>query len=175
MYTIPIGNSSPNARIYRPFFQAQIDGTNNAACFSANGLQIDYTSASKFPAGTFSNTYSFTEVFTFNATTDGTGGIDVADIQIVQAGVHITTVDSNGNIITYKDSSGYSYEATYDSNGKELTYKNSNGVSRGFDKTYTPEEVEFIKRAVEYYWLVWYKTHPDNQNDLKLTEQILNK
>jgi YD repeat-containing protein len=85
------------------------------------------------------------------------------------------TYDSNGNIITYKDSSGYSYEATYDSNGKELTYKNSNGVSRGFDKTYTPEEVEFIKRAVNEYWEHCFAEHPENQNDLKLTQQILNK
>jgi hypothetical protein len=85
------------------------------------------------------------------------------------------TRDSNGKVLTYKDSDGFSYECTRDSDGNELTYKDSDGTSRGFDKTYTPEEVEFIKRAVEYYWLVWYKTHPDNQNDLKLTEQILNK
>ena len=41
--------------------------------------------------------------------------------------------------------------------------------------SYTPEESEFIKRAVEHYWLDWNKTHPDNQNDLKLTQQILSK
>ena len=75
----------------------------------------------------------------------------------------------------FKDSNGYWYECTYDSNGNELTYKNSNGETRGFDKTYTPKEVEFIKRAVEYYWLDWDKIHPDNQKDLKLTQQILNK
>jgi len=85
------------------------------------------------------------------------------------------TYDSKGNESTYKDSNGYWYECTYDSNGNELTYKNSNGETRGFDKTYTPKEVEFIKRAVEYYWLDWDKIHPDNQKDLKLTQQILNK
>ena len=85
------------------------------------------------------------------------------------------TYDSNGNKLTYKNSDGYSYECTYDSNGNKLTYKNSNGGSRGFDKTYTPEEVEFIKRAVEKYWDVWNAEHPDNQNDLKLTQQILKK
>ena len=85
------------------------------------------------------------------------------------------TFDSNQNITTFKNSDGFSYEATYDSEDKELTYKNSDGMTRGFDKTYTPEEVEFIKRAVEYYWLDWNKTHPDNQKDLKLTQQILSK
>jgi len=85
------------------------------------------------------------------------------------------TYDSNGKVLTYKDSNGFSCEYTYDSNGKELTYKDSNGVSRGFDKTYTLEEVEFIKRAVNEYWEHCFAEHPENQNDLKLTQQILNK
>ena len=74
-----------------------------------------------------------------------------------------------------KDSNGSWYECTYDSKGNESTYKNSNGETRGFDKTYTPEEVGYIKRAVHEYWEHWYAEHPDNQNDLKLTQQILNK
>jgi YD repeat-containing protein len=69
------------------------------------------------------------------------------------------TYDSNGNILTYKNSIGFSYERTYDSNGNVLTY--------------TPEEVEFIKRAVQQYWEHCFAEHPDNQNDLKLTQQIL--
>jgi len=85
------------------------------------------------------------------------------------------TYHSNGNVLTYKNSSGYSYEYTRDSNGNIITYKDSDGLTRGFDKTYTPKEVEFIKRAVEYYWQDWNQEHPDNQNDLKLTQQILNK
>ena len=40
---------------------------------------------------------------------------------------------------------------------------------------YTMEEIEFIKRAVEYYWQDWNQEHPDNENDFKLTQQILNK
>ncbi len=85
------------------------------------------------------------------------------------------TYDSNGNELTFKDSNGYSYECTYDSNGNVLTYKDSDGETRGFDKTYTPEEVGYIKRAVHEYWEHWYAEHPDNQNDFKLTQQILNK
>ena len=85
------------------------------------------------------------------------------------------TYHSNGNVLTYKDSSGYSYEYTRDSNGNIITYKDSDGFTRGFDKTYTPEEVEFIKRAVEYYWQDWNKEHPDNEKDWNLTQQILSK
>jgi YD repeat-containing protein len=85
------------------------------------------------------------------------------------------TCDSNGNVLTYKNSSGYSYEYTRGSNGNIITYKDSDGFTRGFDKTYTPEEIEFIKRAVQKYWDDWNAEHPDNQNDLKLTQQILNK
>ncbi len=85
------------------------------------------------------------------------------------------TYDSNGNVLTYKDSDGFSWEYTYDSNGNVLTYKDSDGETRGFDKTYTPEEVGYIKRAVHEYWEHWYAEHPDNQNDFKLTQQILNK
>ena len=75
----------------------------------------------------------------------------------------------------FKCLDGFSCEYTRDSNGNVLTYKDSTGVSRGFDKTYTLEEAEFIKRAVQQYWDDWNAEHPDNQNDLKLTQQILNK
>jgi len=89
--------------------------------------------------------------------------------------IYECTYDSNCKVLTYKDSYANWYEYTRDSQGNELTYKNSDGVSRGFDKTYTPEEVGYIKRAVHEYWEHWYAEHPDNQNDLKLTQQILNK
>jgi len=52
------------------------------------------------------------------------------------------TYDSNGNVLTYKDSDGHSEECTYDSQDNELTYKDSNGESRGFDiPEYTMEEL----------------------------------
>jgi YD repeat-containing protein len=75
----------------------------------------------------------------------------------------------------YKDSDKFSAEYTYDSNGKVLTHKDSMGLRRGFDKIYTEEEIEFIKRAVQQYWDDWNEEDPDNQNDLKLTKQILEK
>jgi len=89
--------------------------------------------------------------------------------------IYECTYDLKGNELTYKNSNGTCYEYTRDSNGNELTYKNSKGVRRGFDKTYTIEEVEFIKRAVQEYWEHCFAEHPENQNDLKLTQQILSK
>ena len=35
----------------------------------------------------------------------------------------IITRDANGNILTYKNSNGYSYEFTRDVNGNELTFR----------------------------------------------------
>ena len=55
---------------------------------------------------------------------------------------HECTYHSNGNVLTYKDSSGYSYEYTRDSNGNIITYKDSDGFTRGFDiPEYTMEEL----------------------------------
>ena len=52
------------------------------------------------------------------------------------------TYDSNGKILTLKNSDGYSCEYTRDSKGKELTYKNSDGERRGFDiPEYTMKEL----------------------------------
>ena len=53
-----------------------------------------------------------------------------------------STYDSNGNLLTFKDSTDYWSELTYDSNGNLLTFKDSNGVMRGFDiPEYTMEEL----------------------------------
>ena len=45
-----------------------------------------------------------------------------------------STYNENGNVLTYKDSNSHSYEKTYDENGNELNYKDSNGYS--YEKTY---------------------------------------
>ena len=90
--------TNPGQRAYVPFFAVKVGTHVNVICQSSSGLIINYPSASKFPPNSFSSTYTFTEVFTFNATTDGSGGIDYADIQIVQAGVDIKSVNANGTI-----------------------------------------------------------------------------
>ena len=136
---------------------------------NSNGYSYECTYDSNGNELTFKNSNGFSYEYTY----DSNG--KVLTYKNSNGYSYECTYDSNGNELTYKNSNGYSYEYTYDSNGKVLTYKNSNGVSRGFDKTYTPEEVEFIKRAVEKYWDDWNAEHPDNKNDLKLTQQILKK
>jgi hypothetical protein len=184
LYTIPIGNNSPNARIYRPFFQAQIDGTNNAACFSANGLQIDYTSASKFLAGTFSNTYSFTEVFTFNATTDGSGGIDYNDVQIVMGGVGIIELQANGTFSTIATNTYWAYgsdipapnapDIILDITSIDLTIRPSDNIPLNSGITtmnsFIPEKIkqsDFIKSIFMMYNL-YATSDPQSETNLIL-------
>jgi len=55
--------------------------------------------------------------------------------------------DDNGNIISYANSYGFSWEATYDKEGRELTKKMSDGVSWG--KTY--DDKGNMVRYIEYY------------------------
>jgi hypothetical protein len=90
--------TTPSNRAYVPFFAVKVGTHVNTKCYSSSGLIVNYPSGSPFPANSLSSTYTFTEVFTFNATTDGIVGIDVADIQIVQAGVDIKTLNANGTI-----------------------------------------------------------------------------
>jgi hypothetical protein len=52
--------------------------------------------------------------------------------------------DKDGRIVYHfhKDSDGYTSESTYDSNGNVLTFKDSTGFTRGFDiPEYTMEEL----------------------------------
>ena len=138
-----------------------IQGTQeNLELFNENGIKVyEY----------FKNSFGYSEECTY----DSNG--NVLTFKNSNRYSYEYTRDSNGNVLTFKNSDGFSCEATYDSNNNELTYKDSDGVRRGFDKTCTLEEVEFIKRAVEYYWQDWNQEHPDNENDFKQTQQILNK
>jgi hypothetical protein len=92
---IKMSSNNPT-KAYVPFFAVKVGTQINAKCQSSSGLIVTYSQASPFPANSLSSTYTFTEVFTFNATTDGSGGIDYADIQIVQAGVDFLGVSAQG-------------------------------------------------------------------------------
>jgi len=101
IYTTPFATVA-----YVPFFAVEVDGVLNTVCHSSSGLIPGYSSVNLFPANSFSSTYTFTEVFTFNATGDTitsvtnflTGGIDIGAIQIVQAGVLVRPI-FNGEIL----------------------------------------------------------------------------
>jgi hypothetical protein len=89
--------NTPNdpTRAYVPYFGVKVSGALNAKCYSSSGLIVTASPASPFLANSFSSTYTFNEVFTFNATTDGNqGGIGYGDIQIVNAGVDVLLVSA---------------------------------------------------------------------------------
>ena len=72
----------PHSNSFRLALNVSIDGHNNVSCIGRNFYADYYTTA--LPAGTTS-LGSFTEVFTFSGTSDGTGYIDYNDMQIAQA------------------------------------------------------------------------------------------
>jgi hypothetical protein len=87
--------------VYVPFLCVNVGGADNTRAYSSQSLEVNYTDASPFPANTFSSTYTFNEIFTFNATSDSVNqnGIDVNDIQIVRAGVALGYINNQGQRI----------------------------------------------------------------------------
>jgi len=164
---------NPGLYTYFPFFRVKVGTQSNTICYSANGLQVNFTSGSPLAANSFSSTYSFTEVFTFNGTTDGTGGIDVGDIQIMMAGVHI--VPSNNNI-TWTDGTfnlaNVAPSIILDLTSIDLTIRPSDNIplNSGITtiNTFVPEKIkqsDFIKSVFMMYNL--YAT-PDIENENNL-------
>jgi len=72
------------------------------------------------------------------------------------------TYDSQGKVLTFKNSNGFSYECTYDSNGKELTFKDSNGFS--YEYTYDLKGNELIYKNSKGTWYEY--TRDSNGNEL---------
>ena len=60
------------------------------------------------------------------------------------------TRDTEGRVLTYKDSKGYWCEYTYDSKGRELTYKNSYGY--WYEYTYDSEGRVLTHKDSTGYW-----------------------
>jgi hypothetical protein len=100
-----------NSLVYVPFLVVKVGFTQNTKVYSSQSLEINYTSASPFPDNSFSSTYSFTEVFTLNATTNtlGVGGIDIGDIQIVRAGVALGYINNVGQRVILGESNGITW------------------------------------------------------------------
>jgi len=53
------------------------------------------------------------------------------------------THDAQGNVLTYKDSTGYWYEYTRDASGNELTYKNSIGYWHEYTRDASGNELTY--------------------------------
>lgn len=175
--------------VYVPFLVVKVGFTQNTKVYSSQSLEINYTQASPFPNNSFSSTYSFTEVFTFNATTNtlGVGGIDYGDIQIVRAGVALGYLNSAGqrvilgenNSITwlntsFNDPADNSPSIILDITSIDLTIRPSDNIPLNSGVTtmnnFIPEKIkqsDFIKSIFMMYNL-YATANPNNQNNLIL-------
>ena len=175
--------------VYVPFLVVKVGFTQNTKVYSSQSLEINYTQASPFPNNSFSSTYSFTEVFTFNATTNtlGVGGIDYGDIQIVRAGVALGYLNSAGqrvilgenNSITWLNTSfnepaDNSPSIILDITSIDLTIRPSDNIPLNSGVTtmnnFIPEKIkqsDFIKSIFMMYNL-YATANPNNQNNLIL-------
>jgi len=179
--------TNPGQRAYVPFFAVKVGTHVNTICQSSSGLIVNYPSGSPFHSNSFSSTYTFTEVFTFNATTDGIVGIDISEIQIVQAGVDIKTLNANGTINFASGNPGLAYwqnsagnfsgsapSIILDLTSIDLTIRPSDNIplNSGITtmNTFIPEKIkqsDFIKSIFMMY-NIYATADTDNQNNLIL-------
>jgi len=175
-----VNSNFNNSFVYRynPFLRVKVDGNYNVKCYSSS---IDITSAT-YNAGV-TQIGTINAVFTFNATTDGTGGIDIPDIQIVNAGVDLQKIlVANGSLASSQDliwGNVNTAAATFtppeiilDLTSIDLTIRPSDNIplNSGITtmNTFVPEKIkqsDFIKSVFMMYNL--YAT-PDIENENNL-------
>ena len=78
---------------YKPYLRVMVGTAVNIKCY---GQSIDLPVLGVYDVGLLP-ILSFNQVFTFNATTDGSGGINYNEVQIVQAGVDVFRVLNDGS------------------------------------------------------------------------------
>ena len=167
-----------------PYFGVRVSSALNAKCYSSSGLIVTASPASPFLANSFSSTYTFNEVFTFNATTDGIqGGIGYGDIQIVNAGVDVLLVSAgqinfNDPQVVYWYSTAVTEEQAPDIilniTSIDLTIQPSDNIplDSGITtmNTFIPQKIkqsDFIKSIFLMYNL-YVTEDPDSQTNLIL-------
>ena len=74
---------------YRVYMRADINNTGNVKSYAPALTYSD--DINFFSTPTVTSLGTFNHVFTFNATTDGSGGIDVNDIQVMEIGIDLST------------------------------------------------------------------------------------
>ncbi len=177
-----VNSNFNNSYIYRynPFLRVKVDGNYNVKCYSN---PIDITSAT-YNAGV-TQIGTINAVFTFNATTNGTGGIDIPDIQIVNAGVDLQKIlVANGSLTSSQDliwGNVNTAAATFtppeiilDITSIDLTIRPSDNIPLNSGVTtmnnFIPEKIkqsDFIKSIFMMYNL-YATANPNNQNNLIL-------
>ena len=155
----------PHSNSFRLALNVSIGSNQNVDCIGKY-IYADYYNTA-LPAGTTS-LGTFTEVFTFSATSNGTGGIDYADIQIAQARILLGT----GQYRMWEDEfSGSPFTAPnliLNINSANLTIRPSDNIPLVSGITtmnsFVPEKIkqsDFIKSIFTMYNL--YAT-PDTNN-----------
>jgi hypothetical protein len=162
---------------YTPFLQVRVgSSTYNVPC---NGNPIEIATGT-YTVGTV-NLGNINAVFTFNANTNGTGGIDVADIQIVYVGIDAqrTFLGTPGQGDPYwnRQAASGSWsppKIIVDFTSIKLTIRPSDNIPLNSGITtmnnFIPEKIkqsDFIKSIFMMYNL-YATANPDNQNNLIL-------
>jgi len=84
---------------YRVFLRVRVGSGLNAKCYLPDLIYSD--DVNYFATPTVISLGTFNQIFTFNATTDGSssGGIDINDIQIMQIGVDVVNTFVQGEVV----------------------------------------------------------------------------
>ena len=168
---------------YVPYLVAYVGNAQNAKCL---GTPILLPSSATVYSPGVQQIGSFNQVFTFNATTDGSpgGGIDINDIQIVAAGVDIYETNANGTVVgivgyAYWNNSPLSSPTTapsiiLDLTSIDLTIRPSDNIplDTGITtmNTFIPEKIkqsDFIKSIFMMY-NIYATADPDSETNLIL-------
>ena len=164
---------------YQPFLRVVIAGNANVKCL---GTSILLPSSATVYAPGVQQIGTFNQVFTFNGSNDGAGGINVGDIQIVSAGIEVYERAPNGAIVpttvNWINSTGVGPTTApaliLDISSINLTIRPSDNIPliSGITtmNTFVPEKIkqsDYIKSIFMMYNL-YATSDPNNENNLIL-------
>ena len=167
---------------YRVFLRVRIGSGLNVKCYLPDLIYSD--DVNYFATPTVASLGTFNHIFTFNATTDGTGGggIDVSDIQIMQIGVDVVnTFSVSGDVyntfVYWQPQNGTTPQTPnidLDITNFDVTIRPSDNIplNSGITtmNTFVPEKIkqsDYIKSIFMMYNL-YATADPNNENNLIL-------
>jgi hypothetical protein len=164
---------------YKPFLMVKIGTEENVKCYAPT---IILPSSATVYAPGVQQIGTINAIFTFNGANDDQGGIDVNDIQIIQTGIDIIVVNSDGTYVNsapYWNNSPLSNPTTapqfiLDLTSIDLTIRPSDNIPLNSGtttmNTFVPEKIkqsDFIKSIFMMYNL-YATSDPNNENNLIL-------
>ena len=166
---------------YRVFLLVKVGNNPNVKCYLPDLIYSD--DVNYFATPTVTSLGTFNHIFTFNATTDGTGGggIDVGDIQIMQIGVDVVNTFVQGEVfntfIYWQPQNGTTPQTPnihLDITNFDVTIRPSDNIplNSGITtmNTFIPEKIkqsDYIKSIFMMYNL-YATADPNNENNLIL-------